>query len=254
MRYGFIRYAVAIFLFLPLACPAAFPEEVYETGYVCRLPEGRERWEAVTEIRKKEGHTYVMTERGAGEYHGFEGAVSWVSELEFEMNEARVKPLKLKKQTRNAEGDIVEIDTQRFNYRDNTVTCTREDVPEKKTIRKKFKFQKNIVNRMLLGLYIRNFIKSGERQKEFRMVSSEPRAYNVNIRKVEEEEIEVNGRKRAAYRICLDPDLGLMSFVKVFLPKAYVWHSAEPDHEWLRYKGLESGVSSPQVVITTLEK
>lgn len=254
MKSGILKITGTVFLIFLLSSLASFSEEVYETGYVCRRADGAKRWEAETEIRKKEGDIYTMTEKGSGEYHGFEGEVSWVSELDFEMTEDRLRPLELKKETRDSEGDIVEVDTQSFNYRDNIVICTREDILEEKTVSKKFKIKKDIVNRLLLGLYIRNFIKSGESAREFRMVSSEPRAYDINIKKVEEEEIEVNGQKRASYRMCLDPELGLLSFVEVFLPKAYVWHSAEPDHEWLRYKGLESSVNSPRVVITTLEK
>jgi hypothetical protein len=48
--------------------------------------------------------------------------------------------------------------------------------------------------------------------------------------------------------------LGIFSFIKIFLPRSYVWHSAEPIHEWLKYDGLESGVDSPRVEIISLEK
>ena len=39
-------------------------EDVVKMGYVCRDMEGNQRWQANTEIRKKEGDVYILTEKG----------------------------------------------------------------------------------------------------------------------------------------------------------------------------------------------
>ena len=62
----------------------------------------------------------------------------------------------------------------------------------------------------------------------------------------------VHGQAVTAYRLCVDPCLGPLNFVKVFLPKAYAWHSAGPKYEWLRYAGLEGGINSSKVEVTVL--
>ena len=64
------------------------------------------------------------------------------------------------------------------------------------------------------------------------------------------ETIEVNGRKIVAYRLCVDPELGALNFIKPFFPKSYIWNSAVPKYEWLRYVGLEGGINSEKVEIS----
>ena len=70
---------------------------------------------------------------------------------------------------------------------------------------------------------------------------------------VGEEEIDISGEKQKALKICLDPQLGLFNFMKVFIPRAYMWYSAGGDFKWLQYKGLEDNLSSPVVEIKKIK-
>jgi len=81
-------------------------------------------------------------------------------------------------------------------------------------------------------------------------VSEEPGFYNVNLKVVKTEDVEINGRKRHAYKLLLDPRLGLLDIAKVFFPRSYSWHAAEPRFEWLRYEGLEGDIRSVEVEVT----
>jgi hypothetical protein len=85
--------------------------------------------------------------------------------------------------------------------------------------------------------------------EEIQMVSEEPKVYNIELKRAGKETIDINGRKITAYRLCVDPMLGPLDFIKVFLPKSYAWHSAAPKYEWLRYTGLEGGVNSKKVEV-----
>jgi hypothetical protein len=120
--------------------------------------------------------------------------------------------------------------------------------------KKEFAFTGDIINRLLQGLCGQKLIEAGLASKEMQVISPEPAIYNIRLEMVGRDDIEVNGVKRSAYKLCFDPQLGMFDFVKVFLPKSYAWHSAEPIFEWLRYEGLESGVDSPSVEILSLEK
>ena len=71
--------------------------------------------------------------------------------------------------------------------------------------------------------------------------------YRVTLRVVNKEEVSVNGKKREAYKILIDPEIGFFSPVKAFITKNYEWYSCEPPYEWLKFKGLESSMSSPVV-------
>jgi len=224
---------------------------VFKTGYVCRDLKGHLRWQAETEIKNKQGDIYIMTEKAKGGYFGFKNMASWVAEMEFESNADVVRPLKMEKRVMDKNGNILAIEKQQFDFTDNIVTCSHEDFVKNISSTKQFKFKKDIVNRLILGLYIQKLIENGKTREDVQVVTEEPGFYNVKIKILDEEYIEVNGTEKLAYKICLDPKLGILGFVKIFLPKAYVWHSAESEFEWLRYKGLEGSIKSPKVTITT---
>ena len=223
---------------------------VKTTGYVGRDMEGGKRWEAETEIRKKDGDVYILTEKGEGVYSSFEGLISWVAEMEFESTEENVTPLKLVKRVFDKNGNMIRLEKQDYDPVKKSVTCLHEDIPKKISRTKKFKFTKDAVNRLLLGLYVQKMLEKGMRIAKVQMVSEEPGFYNIDLSVIKTEDVEINGRKRRAYKLQLDPRLGLLDIVKVFFPKSYAWHSAEPKFEWLRYEGLEGDIRSVKVKVT----
>ncbi|MFC1479906.1 hypothetical protein ACFL5Y_00440 [Candidatus Omnitrophota bacterium] len=220
-------------------------------GYVCRDMEGNQRWQANTEIRNKQGNVYIMTEKGEGVYSSFKGPISWVAEMEFESTDKNVMPLKLVKRVFDEDGNMIRLEKQDYDPVKKSVTCLHEDIPKKISRTKKFKFTKDAVNRQLLGLYAQKMLEKGERIAKIQMVSEEPGFYNMDLSVVGAEDVQINGRKRRAYKLQLDPRLGLLDTVKIFFPKSYAWHSAEPKFEWLRYEGLEGDIRSAQVEVTT---
>jgi len=226
-------------------------EDAVKMGYVCRDMEGGKRWEAETEIRKKDDDVYILTEKGEGVYSSFEGSISWVAEMEFESTGETVKPLSLEKRVFDEEGNPLRVEKQKFDLTEKIAACSHEDIPKNIIRTKKFRFDKDIVNRLLLGLYTKKMLENGKKSARVQMVSEEPGFYNIELSIVDKEEIEVNGRKKWAYKLCIDPKLGYLDFVKIFFPKAYAWHSAKPEFEWLRYKGLEGDIRSVKVEVTT---
>jgi hypothetical protein len=226
----------------------------YKTSYVCNDLLGNRRWRATAEIRQKEGDIYTITEKMHGVYSGFDGRISWVAKTDFERTKDAVKPLNMDQRIFDASGKPIAVVKQYFNYSDKIVTCTYEDLVKKTFSKKEFAFSGNIINRLLQGLCGQKFIEQGQVSKKMQVISPEPAIYDFELKKVDEEDIELNGRKIKAYKLCFDPMLGIFNFIKVFLPRSYVWHSAEPIFEWLKYDGLESGVNSPQVEIISLAK
>ena len=231
-------------------------EDRFRTGYVCFDLEGNKRWSAETEITRSGGDrqdVYTLTEKGKGYYSGFKGKVSWVAALEFESNENAVKPLRMERRTISEEGEPIALEVQEFDFVNKKVTCIYEDLVKGSKRKKIFKIKGDIANRLILGLYVQKFLENGKKKQTVYMLSGEPSLYKINIKVLDKEKININGREKPAYRLCLDPDLGLFNVLKVILPKAYVWHSAAPKFEWLKYVGLEGSVSSPKVEIRTLD-
>jgi hypothetical protein len=245
------------FLLLLNTCPAHSAENnAFITSYECFDIEGNERWKAQAEITKTpQKDIFILEERGEGRFSGFAGEVSWVSSLEFESTKTDVKPLKMEKTVYSRDGKKLATETQKFVFQEsgNKVSVKLKDIARGRETNKKFRFRGNIVNRLLLGLYIQKLIDNGKTEKTVHLISSEPQLYKVNIELLDTENVSIHGKKRKAYKFCLDPEIGLLNFVKVFLPKAYVWHSATPEYEWMMYKGVESTLSSPRVEIVTLD-
>jgi hypothetical protein len=253
MKHSFIYFLC--FLIMAAACPVSFSaEEDVKTAFVSRDMKGNERWTSDAEIINKQGDVYVMTEKGEGKYYGFEtDEVSWVTEMEFESTEETVRPIKLEKRVFDDEGKIIRVENQNFDLDKKIATCTHKDIPKNISRTKKFKITKDIINRQLLGLYVQKLLENGKESAMVQMVSEEPGVYNIELSVVDKEDIDVNGQKRQAYKFSINPNLGLLNIAKSFFPKAYAWHSAEPEFELLRYEGLEGGIQSPKVEVTTKE-
>ena len=234
-----------------LAWPGALfaAEEVVNMNYVCRDLKGANRWRAEAQIRNISPGIYLMTEKAQGVYSSFNGRVSWVAEMKFERTKDSVRPISLDKRVFDAKGETIRREKQEFDLAGNTGTCTHEEPARNVSRTRKFKFNKDVVTRLSLGLYAQKFLESGKTSERLQMVSEEPNVYNIELKRMGKETIEVNGRKVAAYRLCIDPYLGLLGFAKVFLPKAYAWHSAVPKYEWLGYAGLEGGINSEKVEV-----
>ncbi len=230
-------------------------EDIYKTRYTCFDLKGGERWQAEVDIKKsgREG-VYLLTEKGEGIYTGFDGRIRWKSEMEFESDASGVRPLVCVRRIFDKDGNALAVQTQRFDLEDGKAVIIAEDLAKGTKKQKTFRFKNDPVNRLLLGLYIRKFLERGKRDARIDLFSNEPAHYKVDLRVIDTGKIEINGRQKETFRLCLDPDLGLFGIVKFVLPKAYVWHSTAPEYKWLRYKGLERGPGSPKVEIRTMEK
>jgi len=228
-------------------------EEVVNMNYVCRDLEGADRWHARSETRNVSPGVYMMTEKVEGIYSSFKGRISWVAEMKFERTKDNIRPMSLDKRVFDANGKMIRRERQEFDLAGNTGVCTHEEPVRKISRTRKFKFDKDVVTRLSLGLYAQKFLESGKMSEELQMVSEEPKVYNIELKRMGKETIDLNGRKVAAYRLCVDPMLGPLNFVKVFLPKSYAWHSIEPKYEWLRLTGLEGGINSKKVEVSIEE-
>jgi hypothetical protein len=224
-------------------------EEIVSLNYICRDMKGNNRWRAESEIVNISPGVYLMTEKAQGVYSSFKGRVSWVAEMKFERTKESVRPMSLDKRVFDANGKMIRRERQEFDLAGNSATCIHEEPATGISRTVKFKFNRDVVTRLSLGFYAQKFIGLGRTSADLQMVSEEPSLYNIELRLIGKETIEIGGRKVAAYRLCIDPKLGMFNFIKVFLPRSYAWHSAMPKYEWLGYAGLEGGIKSEKVEI-----
>lgn len=231
-------------------------ETLYKTSYVCYEDGDKERWRASTEIMPFEGEgegVYRLIEEGQGYYSGFDGKISWVSEMIFKSNEKTIKPLKMKKKVFDEKGREIAVILQDFDYSAKKVKCIFDDLINNSKTEKEFRIRTDIINRLTLGLYVQKFLENGQKKKVVDLLSSEPALYRFVIKVVKSESIEVNGQTKEAYKLYLNPDVGLLGVFKALIPKAFVWHSSSPRYEWFKYTGLERGIDSPTIRIEVVD-
>jgi hypothetical protein len=89
-----------------------------------------------------------------------------------------------------------------------------------------------------------------KKSMDVQMVSEEPGLYNIGLKVAAKEDFIIKGKKKPAYKVEIDPQLGVLNAVKVFFTKAYAWHSAEPPFEWLGFEGLEGDIRSEKVRVS----
>lgn len=252
--FSILGVVASVFLLLLGSLPLRAEELLYKTSYVCYDSEDKERWRATTEIVPFEGEgIYKLIEKGTGFYSGFEGRISWFSEMIFESDEKTIKPIRMEKEVFNAEGEKVAFITQDFDFSTRKIRHTYNDLIDDSKTEKVFRIKGDTINRLTLGLYIQNFLENGKRKKAVYLLSSEPALYRFIIKVVKTEPIEVNGEEKEAFKLYLNPDIGLLGVFKGLIPKAYVWHSSSPRYEWYKYTGLERGIDSPKIRIETLD-
>ncbi len=239
-----------------LSAPACFSDidTNFNTSYFCTDLEGNPRWSAKAVIKHLKGDPddiFILTEDGMGYYSGFEDEVSWASVLRFKSTKDTISPIRVEKRVFNKAKELLAIETQEFDYIDKKILCTKKDKVKDRETSREFNFSSDPINRLALSLYLQKLLNNGIREKRVDLLTAEPSLLVVDIKVINEEVIDIHNKKLPAYKICLDPNLGLLSIFKVFLPKAYTWHLAQGDFAWLKYKGPESSPTSIKVLIET---
>lgn len=229
-------------------------EGIEESRYMCKDNEGNNRWEARLMIKPIDGKgTFLFTEEGRGIYSGFTYPVRWNTETEFLDDGKKPVPIRMKKAFFSEEGKKVFETTQEFDNKNGKVESVKRWLDTGKEVKKTFKYAGDIVNESTLAIYTKRFLKNGEREKIFYLVTNDPDIYKITAKIIAEEELTVNGRKLPAFKIHLKPDVGMLGLFAGMLPQTYVWHLARPGFNWLKYEGAEDTRDSEVVIMETLD-
>lgn len=248
-----LRTAIILSALVPMASlPCRAEEQITVSKYVCTDLEGNKRWEAINTIKpQNQNGLYLMTENGSGTYSGFDVPVKWRTDTEFSDDGTKITPIRMKKSFASDDGKTLFEGTQEFDPGKNIVTCIKRWPGSGKEVSKTLKYKGDVVNDCLLGLYVERFLAKGDTEKSFYLISNDPEIYKISARIKNKEDITINGIAMPAYKISLDPEVGIFG---VFAPKTYVWHLARPGYDWLKYKGAEDTINSIVVEMETLDQ
>lgn len=252
MRKAAIFSVLALLIFCVVMKATGAFELAYKTGYICTDSEGKERWHATSTVvlsEEKDKLVNLLTEKGEGMQSGYEGKISWTTTLEYQILEGSVKPLEMERTVFDEQDQLIAVEYQRFDYSNNKVLFEAENMITKKKIKKEMGFSGDIVNRLSLVIYTKQFLKDGKKEATVTMLTDDPMLFKLKIKVIGTEELDVDHHKEKAYKILLDPQLGMLDVVKIFLPKMYIWNDSGPSFDWLKYVGPETTSKSPIVEI-----
>ena len=248
----FIRAIILSILLLPNAAAA---EDGGSAGRcLCNDLKGNKRWEAAVTIKPmEEKNMHVYIEEGSGVHSGFDGQVRWKTEAEFIADANNIIPMRMKKTFVSPAGAVLFEGLQEFDRAKGEVTCIKRWPASGKVVRKTLRYKGDVVNDCLLGLYTQRYLKNGERKKTYYLVTNDPNIYKITARFESEEAIPINGKAINSYKIHLKPDAGILGIFAGLLPQTYIWHRAGGNFDWLKYKGAEDTLNSPEVEMETLD-
>ena len=144
-----------------------------------------------------------------------------------------------------------------YDYPAKKISYRAIDKDGKVIAKKTFPIKGRVVDDVGLGYYLKTVAAhiDDKDYRHFYLLSSEPALYEINVKKIGYEDFTSFHGKVVALKIRLIPDFGILTGVTgVLVPPTYFWFGKEAPYENLAYEGLETGLGSAHVIITTIKE
>jgi len=205
---------------------------------------GADLWTSTVKTYKTsfEGRPFLyVVETGQGKYGGGGKVQSWRSESYSLIEDGHVIPYQVKQVFKDQGGNVVSSLEKNYDRADGKVACQINGR------QKTFDFQDDLIDREILGLYVRNFPFGKRREVPFHLLTNEPSQYKISLKDLGLDKIIVDDQEYLCYKLQLLLDMGAINLFSGFFPKTYFWVNAAEPHEVVRYEGLESALGTPYI-------
>ncbi len=203
-------------------------------------------WQSTVRTYKTsfEGRPFLyVVEEGQGKYGADHKNLSWRSESYSLIEDGKVIPYQVKQTFKNPDGDIVSSLQKDYNRAEGKVICQINGR------QKTYDFPADLIDREILGLYVRNFPFGQHREVPFHLMTNEPSEYKISLKDLGPEKIKIDDQEYLCYKLQLLLDMGAINLFSGLFPKTYFWVNAVEPHEVIRYEGLESGMGTPYITL-----
>jgi len=186
---------------------------------------------------------YYTEENGKGNFGNNNSYKTWKVMGYYQISASGVTPYEVKQTIKDAGGRTVMSLDKSYNAKEGKIVC---DVNGSAKV---FDFNKNTIDKDLLGRVLANFPFETGGDVSFYLMTHEPALYNITMKNRGKETITLKGKTIECYKIELVPDLGALNLIGAFVPKTYFWYTTSTPHKFMRYEGLESGMGTPVIVM-----
>lgn len=226
------------------------PQGSTESGSVVASDEnGAVRWRSRWTMRDESvnGEPRVrMTEEGQGLYSGFREVVQWKTESLWSRGDV-FRPLESEKVFRDPDGTPLVRERAEFDFSSGVVRFEREDLETSESRTEVFDLPPDTIAVDGIAAAIREISFDTNPSVSAHLFTPEPAIYEVTLENRGRETLTTPSGELASYKIEIVPHLGIVSFFRFLLPKAYFWFGEEPPHPWIRYEGPENGRGTPWI-------
>lgn len=212
---------------------------------------GKKLWEAVQtrEIIYDKGKRFLsIVEEGHGYYGGAKEPTRWRFEGYY-YTIPGLTPYYSSKTVSSESGEPLQTENLIYDHNTNKITYTREDFKDHRTVEKEMALNYDIIDNYALGVALLSYPFNEKKDFKFHQITEDQSIYPATIGYRGKERVTTAAGSFDTSKVELTVDLGVLSFVGVFLPKLYFWYTDGNPPVFVKYEGLESGLGTPYVII-----
>ena len=247
-----------LILIFTLSC-TSYAEDYHESRsgtYVLKKTlELRSNFSSLVKRFSRDGKVfYKYTEEGDGDYDKYLN-VTWNIDAEMEGKEDLVYLLYSNRIIRDKDGRVVVKYEKRFDYDKGKIYYTSSDAKGNIIKETTFPIKGYTTDDATMGYFLKTFVahRDDKKYRRFYLISNEPSLYNITIKVIGTEVLELSTGKIRAIKLRLIPNFGILTgLTGALIPPTYAWYSEKPPYVLLQYEGLEAGLGTSHIVAYTL--
>ena len=206
----------------------------------------RTQW-TVERVNAGSWSVFHVREEGAGR-RGRPELTRWTVSMEVSLSPGN-EAFSAVRELRDASDRPLETQRRTLDYKAETGIVTTVDHGKQAGRSQSFTVDETSIPVELLPMQLRALPDAPERRMRFHLVTQDGKTVPMAARIVGQETVSTPAGDFAAYKTELAVT-GVRGVLGQFiLPAMYMWHRVDPPHAWLRYRGLDGGIGSPEVVM-----
>ena len=210
---------------------------------------------SLTQIPGSKPFRYELLRNGSGDCDKYK-EITWTNTAEMEESGSFIRTLNSLCSAKDKNGETIITYKKVFDYQKNRIFWSAMDGNGKIIKKATFPIKGKTADDVTLIYFLRTFVANREHPdyKTYYLLTNEPRLYKCNIRVMGYETLHLPIGDKKAVKLKLTGDMGIIDdILDKYLPHTYVWYEPNPPYNWLQYEGLETSISSANVIISLNE-